>query len=354
MPLVSPDCLPPSEHSRGLSVQDSGSPQPSWALRFLLVSFGLAAGLVLARYVLKQVDLSAVSVLLRGLSPALLFGLVCLELSIHLTKAGRWRLLQAADRPPAFIDAFAAQTIGCLANILFPLRTDDLARTAVLARRTQQPLLRVAGATLVDRLFDLASVCLLAFLVSPGILSRVTGLPPAVATAIVLVGGIATLLLLRRLAPVGNGEGSSLPGGRISRMLFELSAAARSLPRGRRLTGVLVLLALEWGAMFAMFGLAASAFLEGPSVFVVAGMVLANYAAFLVPAAPGAVGVFEAAQLGMLAGRPESPEVLAALVLLLHVNLLVPVALLGIGFGLGEVRRRPRTLSQSPDKDTTN
>ena len=125
MPLVSPGCLPPSEHSRGVSVQDSGSPQPSWALRFLLVSIGLAAGLILARYVLKQVDLSAVSVLLRGLSPALLFGLVCLELSIHLTKAGRWRLLQAADDPPAFMDAFAAQTIGCLANILFPLRTDD-------------------------------------------------------------------------------------------------------------------------------------------------------------------------------------------------------------------------------------
>lgn len=73
----------------------------------------------------------------------------------------RWRELLAVDAKPAFYPTFFANTIGYTLSTMLPIRAGDVARPALLARRTPVRFSTALGTVLTERVLDLYSLLLL-------------------------------------------------------------------------------------------------------------------------------------------------------------------------------------------------
>ena len=72
----------------------------------------------------------------------------------------RWRLLLHASDPPAFYPTFFANTMGYMLSTILPIRAGDVARPALLARRTSVRFSEALGTVLTERVLDLLSILL--------------------------------------------------------------------------------------------------------------------------------------------------------------------------------------------------
>jgi len=70
----------------------------------------------------------------------------------------RWRTLLDFDRPPAFYPTFFATATGYMLSTVLPIRASDVARPALLARRTDVRFTRALGTVLTERVLDLISI----------------------------------------------------------------------------------------------------------------------------------------------------------------------------------------------------
>jgi uncharacterized protein (TIRG00374 family) len=70
----------------------------------------------------------------------------------------RWRLLLHATDPPAFYPTFFANTMGYMLSTILPIRAGDVARPALLARRTSVRFSEALGTVLTERVLDLLSI----------------------------------------------------------------------------------------------------------------------------------------------------------------------------------------------------
>jgi hypothetical protein len=243
----------------------------------------------------------------------------------------RMRMLLAATAPHtpvSYNEAFGAHALGNALNGLLPMRAGEFAMLWVLNRRAHVPAANALSAVVLDRLCDLAgAICLLgvAILALPSRpQSVVDGL--AVVTATVLLGvGMLVLavrmrsfavLLVGRLLP-RRWHGKILP--RLDALLTGLSVLARPAV----LLRAVVLTAAIWtvtatsftfgiGAVWPEVGLATGAFTVGITAL-----------AFLVPAAPGGVGIFHAAIVFALSFFAVPAEAALAFALLTHALTLV-------------------------------
>ena len=73
----------------------------------------------------------------------------------------RWRTILDADEPPPFYPTFFANTCGYMLSALLPIRASDVARPALLARRTKVRFSTALGTVLTERILDLYSLLLL-------------------------------------------------------------------------------------------------------------------------------------------------------------------------------------------------
>jgi glycosyltransferase 2 family protein len=73
----------------------------------------------------------------------------------------RWRTILPADEPPAFYPTFFANTCGYMLSTVLPIRAGDVARPALLARRTNVRFSAALGTVLTERVLDLYSLLLL-------------------------------------------------------------------------------------------------------------------------------------------------------------------------------------------------
>jgi len=73
----------------------------------------------------------------------------------------RWRLILDADDPPPFYDTFFANTCGYMLSTILPIRAGDVARPALLSRRTRVRFSAALGTVLTERILDLYSLLLL-------------------------------------------------------------------------------------------------------------------------------------------------------------------------------------------------
>jgi uncharacterized protein (TIRG00374 family) len=73
----------------------------------------------------------------------------------------RWRTILDADNPPPFYDTFFANTCGYMLSTVLPIRAGDVARPALLARRTNVRFSAALGTVLTERILDLYSLLLL-------------------------------------------------------------------------------------------------------------------------------------------------------------------------------------------------
>lgn len=107
---------------------------------------------------LRNANLSEVAAILRRSA----FGWVLLGFAFNiialLSRTVRWRTLLDPEDPPPFYATFFANAVGYMASIVLPIRASDLARPALLSRRTSHRFSGALGTILAERVLDLTSI----------------------------------------------------------------------------------------------------------------------------------------------------------------------------------------------------
>jgi len=75
-----------------------------------------------------------------------------------LFRTVRWRTILDHDHPPPFYPTFFANAIGYMVSTILPIRAADVARPALLARRTDVRFSGALGTVLTERVLDLFSI----------------------------------------------------------------------------------------------------------------------------------------------------------------------------------------------------
>jgi uncharacterized protein (TIRG00374 family) len=70
----------------------------------------------------------------------------------------RWRVLLDREHPPPFYPTFFANTTGYMLSTVLPIRAGDVARPALLARRTSVRFAVALGTVLTERIVDLVAI----------------------------------------------------------------------------------------------------------------------------------------------------------------------------------------------------
>ena len=130
----------------------------------------------------------------------MLIGLVANVLAL-LLRTIRWRIILDPDDPPPFFATFFANTVGYMFSIILPIRAADVARPALLARRTSHRFSGALGTVLTERILDLTSILAL-FVFFAFLRWNEFSHDPNIAAwfYIVRAGAIASLLILIALA----------------------------------------------------------------------------------------------------------------------------------------------------------
>lgn len=305
-------------------------------LRPLLIWSGLLATIAFTYLALRGVDFGAVKEALQESNLAWLAPAVAvLALAVFL-RALRWRYLFAPETRPSVRAVTSAYLIGQFFNSILPLRAGEAARIVALSRRTKRPRGETAATVLLERVYDVLVLLALLFVLVPW-LPRVSWLGAAAIVGIVGVGLFAVvivilavygdrplLLLLTplRMVPAIRPERIAAIAANLGRGL----AAVRGVRSG--LTAV-ILTASSWVVMGVSFWLLTLAFELPHSLLTGILVVIATNLAQILPSAPAALGVFEAATLLALASYGANRSVALSYAVVLHLVNFLPYLILG-------------------------
>ncbi len=110
---------------------------------------------------LRNANLEDVWRILKTTNPIWLAIGLLTNFSALLFRTARWRVLLDPDRPPPVYATFFATTVGYMLSTILPIRASDVARPALLARRTSTRFSGALGTVLIERMLDLYSILLL-------------------------------------------------------------------------------------------------------------------------------------------------------------------------------------------------
>jgi glycosyltransferase 2 family protein len=162
----------------------------------LQLLLGLAIGVACLCLAFRDVPLADLGQLLAGAQYLWLIPSAAFTLIGMVVRAYRWALL--LDRPKHLADSFWSLWIGALFTSVLPLRIGEPVRVAVMSQRCNMPMVQVAGATVVERLLDLAAILLLFVAVLPSVHAPQVVIDSGLAmAAVVLLGLTATIVLIR-------------------------------------------------------------------------------------------------------------------------------------------------------------
>lgn len=251
-------------------------------------------------------------------------------------RALRWQLLFPRETRPPFGATLAASLVGLAVNNLLPLRAGEAARVIALNRRARTSPVESAATVALERVLDVFCLLLVLFAALPWLPEvQWVGAAAGVAFALALLLGGAALLfalygerpfqaldrLLGRL-PFGHLEWVEHVGASLARGLVGLRDPVVALT-------ALVLTTVSWLLFSLSFWLLTLAFdLDLPLVSGVLILAAVGFSVIL-PAAPGALGVFEAATVVALDayGIPASEALSYAFTL--HAVNLIPYLVAG-------------------------
>jgi uncharacterized protein (TIRG00374 family) len=107
---------------------------------------------------LRNANLREVGAILRRTNIGwVLIGFV-VNFAALLFRTIRWRTILDPEDPPPFYATFFANTVGYMLSTILPIRASDVARPALLARRTTHRFSGALGTVLIERIFDLTSI----------------------------------------------------------------------------------------------------------------------------------------------------------------------------------------------------
>lgn len=129
--------------------------------RILQVSAIAALTIFFLALFLWNADLRRVWELIRQTNTAWLLVGLAVNFGALVFRTIRWRTILDPDNPPPFYATFFANTVGYMLSTILPIRAADVARPALLARRTGIRFTGILGTVLTERVLDLISILLL-------------------------------------------------------------------------------------------------------------------------------------------------------------------------------------------------
>ncbi|HEX7151519.1 MAG TPA: lysylphosphatidylglycerol synthase transmembrane domain-containing protein [Thermoanaerobaculia bacterium] len=297
---------------------------------------------------LRNADLATVGRLLKTTNVAwIVVGFVA-NFGALLFRTVRWRTILDPDSPPPFYATFFANTVGFMLSIVLPIRAADVARPALLSRRTSHRFSGALGTVLTERVLDLSTILLL-FVTFALLRWNEFSHDPKVARwfFIVKTGAVVSGILLAALAFLITGLfffrhvirklheklGKLLPKRfRDSWMhFFDSFAATTEIARHRTaFVKVLCCTALIWLCLTAQFWFATLAVhhpLPYDSSFFVTGVTTVGLA---IPTPGGVGGFHKACQLVLVNFYGFSVDLSVAVAVLFHLIGTAPVLVTGL------------------------
>ena len=274
-------------------------------LRAILLLAGLAVSVGLTYLALRDIDFGAFLDALADGEPMWFVASLAVLAAAYAVRVLRWSVLFEARARPGFRPLVRALLVGDFLTSLLPaIRPGELARVVVLHREARTSRSLAVGTVVTERLHDSLALLLLLFAAVP-FAPPVTWLRSAtVLVAILAVGLLVTLVVLRRfgsrplrfaLRPL-----AWLPG--FSRSRTELAAAGilrglAGLRSARVALAAFALSVVSWLGVGFSFKLALRG--AGLEVGLDAGILVAVATTFshFLPALPASIGIFEAAAL---------------------------------------------------------
>jgi uncharacterized protein (TIRG00374 family) len=290
-----------------------------WASAALAAAFTLGFGYLAVR----NVELSELWRSLREsnywyLLPS--FAVLALAFFIRVL---RWRFMFSAETRPGLLPTTEALLLGQFLNNVLPFRAGDAARIVALRSFGGPSLVETTGTVVIERVFDVLALLLLLFLTVPW-LPEVTWIRAAGTLAIVLTLAVAAAVVILRvygeravrvvLAPFARLP--FLSAGRVEAAVRNLTQGAITLRSFRLGALTFTLTVVSWILFGLSFWLLTLGFGFGLPVLAGLLIVIATGLSHLLPSAPAAVGVFEAAAVVALAAYdvPQSQALSYALV----------------------------------------
>jgi glycosyltransferase 2 family protein len=273
--------------------------------------------------------------------------LAALALSI-LLRVIRWRTLFRPERRPPLRDLAKATLVGYLFNSILPARAGEAARIVALKYYSGTPAAETTATVVVERIIDVSSLMMLLFVLLPW-LPPISWLAPAVLVAFACVIAIVALALFARHAsrvpiPWALRWLSTLPGLRdetVDRMAANVVSGLATLERPRQALAVVAWTFLSWLVLGVSFWLLMLGFHLKLSFVAGLFVVIATGFAFIIPAAPSAIGVFEAAGIAVMKAYDVDASEGFGYVLVLHALNLFPFLVAGsVVLGVDARRRR--------------
>ena len=264
-----------------------------------------------------------------------LAGAIGLYAVATLVRGERWHsLLRAEGARPARADSHGLNVVGYAVNNILPARAGDAVRIFLMAPRAHTSKKAVLGTLLAERLLDVAVILTLFVAVGYGLLGEVGAGDVewlALATAAVIAGGVAAVLLVRR-------------NERLHAVTGPILSSTLQL-RGRHGLRLLAATLLIWAIEAAVWMSAGAA--AGFRMNLIEGCYIVALASVfaLIPSGPGYAGTQDAAAVtGILALGGSDSEAVTYLILVRFV-LAVPITIAGLVLvavrygGVGSLRR---------------
>jgi hypothetical protein len=264
-----------------------------------------------------------------------------------LVKAIRWRYLFARETRPPTGPVVTSILVGYFFNSILPARAGDVARVLALKRQTRTSVAESSATVVVERVYDILVLLVLLFVTAPW-LPSVSWLRAAAIFAIVLATGLVVAMIvlaiwglrplkfvLRPLARL-----PFLSAERVEHIGDNLGQGLAAIRQPKLIVVALVLTTAGWLAWAASTWFLMIGFDLELSFLAALLVVVATSLAMVLPSAPSALGVFEAAVLVALGayGIPDAQALSYALVL--HALNILPWVVMGVILVRGSLRPR--------------
>lgn len=288
---------------------------------------------------LRKVEFAALGAALSAARPGWLIPMIAIAYLDLLVRAVRWRVLLSRTRvlPAPVWDLFKLEAIGLAVNNVLLLRLGELARAGLAARRLGIPVAASLASVAIERALDVAALLTIFILAS----RLAPGIAPAQvvqAALLLLAGAVGALIVLAAaessLAPGGFAEKRLRPWPRVHSFVEHLALGAAVL-RSPSAAAYAALLSLAlWTVDAALYWTAAYALDLGGLMDYPRAVLTLSWAgaSSAIPAAPGAIGTFEAVVASILEKFGASPEVALAYALMTHMIMYLLVTVTGLVF----------------------
>jgi uncharacterized membrane protein YbhN (UPF0104 family) len=290
---------------------------------------GLAISALFIGLTLSRIDVNKVAEAILAAAPlGLVVGLVLVSAEVWV-RARRWQLLLNGIRPVPYRLALAYLYIGYFANSVLPARLGDIARAYVGGSVLGTGRLPTFGTIVIERVTDASMMVLI--VIGLGLLRPAASELSANALVLGGVGVVGLAVLLIGLVLLRRG---ALARYRVVQlgldMLARIAAGGAALRSPIKLVAFVGLTVGGFSVAIAAFASIAAAVGLHLSVIEAAIVMAALALSTAIPAAPASLGTYEFIGLTVLVQLGAPPDAALAAVLLIHVFVTIPSAILGL------------------------